>query len=191
MRADALPAAAALVALVVLAGPAAGQQTGGSPDTIRIAQDTVRQDADTTAGAPAVPDPATAQNPTLPPPLPMAERPPLDPGELRLVFEREVFRYPGGNRRDPFRPLTGQNEAGPLFEDLALRMIIYSEVPGESIVVLVDGARRVYRLRRGQSTGNVTVTDIGPSRVVFAVEDFGVRRQEILSIKDDNTSEGA
>ena len=107
----------------------------------------------------------------------------------KLMFEREVFTYSADNRRDPFRPL-GQG-MGPMFEDLMLRMIIYSDVPNGSIAVLADGARKVYRVRRGESVGNATVLEISPSRVVFVVEDYGNRRQEILDLKPKKDTEGA
>jgi hypothetical protein len=130
------------------------------------------------------------KNPTLPPPVAAPERPTVN-GDVKLVFDREVFRYPGENRRDPFKPLTGKNQAGPLFEDLSLRMIIHSQVPRQSIAVLADRAKKIYRVRRGESLGNVTVVDISPTRVVFSVDEFGVRRQEFLSLKNDNQKEGA
>lgn len=100
----------------------------------------------------------------------------------RLIFEREVYAYPGRARRDPFLPLTGQN-AGPLFSDLTLRVILYSDNPSHSVVAVSDAANKQYRLRRGDSVGNATVVDIGPTRVVFSVSDFGIRRQEILELK--------
>ncbi|MEX0908041.1 MAG: hypothetical protein WD054_06895 [Gemmatimonadota bacterium] len=108
-----------------------------------------------------------------------ARRPAADPV---LVFEREVFEYPGSARRDPFQPLTGQN-AGPLFDDLQLRMIIFSDDPNDSVVSLVDVSNNHYRVRRGQTVGNATVIDIGPTRVIFSVDDFGMRRQEVLDLK--------
>jgi hypothetical protein len=52
-----------------------------------------------------------------------------------------------------------------------------------------DGSKKQYRLRRGESVGNATIIDIGPSRVVFSVMDFGIRRQEVLALKDNR--EGA
>jgi hypothetical protein len=103
--------------------------------------------------------------------------------EPKLVFEREVFQYSGGSRRDPFRPLTSTSE-GPLFTDLSLRMILHSEDPRSSVVALSDAANRHYRLRRGESVGNATITDIGPRHVVFSVLDFGLRRQEVLELKE-------
>lgn len=107
-----------------------------------------------------------------------------------LIFEREVFVYPTENRRDPFKPL-GQDGLGPMFEDVTLRMIIFSEVAGESVVVLADRSRRTYRLRRGQRLGNATVVSITPTRAVFVVEDYGNRRQEVLDLRPNTEMEGA
>jgi hypothetical protein len=106
----------------------------------------------------------------------------------KLIFEREIYVYPADNRRDPFRPL-GQEGLGPLFENLTLRMIIYSETPAQSVVVLADQARKTYRLRRGETLGNATVLEVQPTRVVFVVEDYGNRRQEILELRKNK--EGA
>lgn len=139
--------------------------------------------------------PAAAQEPPAAPPQaqPAAGQPtaPAAAGvnDPRLIFEREVYSYPGRARRDPFMPLTGQN-AGPLFSDLRLRVILYSDNPRLSVVALSDAADKQYRLRRGDSVGNATVVDIGPTRVVFSVSDFGIRRQEILELKAANR-EGA
>ena len=107
--------------------------------------------------------------------------------EAQLVFEREVFAYPGRARRDPFMPLTGQN-AGVLFSDLKLHMILFDDNPVRSIVAVSDAANKQYRLRRGDSVGNATVVDIGRTRVVFSVSDFGIRRQEVLEMKPTGRS---
>jgi len=127
-----------------------------------------------------------------------AAPPPAQPGQQgqseqpKLVFEREVYSYPGAaGRRDPFTPLVGQNDAGPLFQDLQLRMILYSaEAPARSVASLVDATKKVYRVRRGDVVGNATVLDVGPRRVLFSVVDFGIRRQEVLELKPTNR-EGA
>jgi hypothetical protein len=113
------------------------------------------------------------------PVTPVADR----TAEPKLVFEREVFNYEGRVRRDPFRPLTGASE-GPLFADLRLHMILFSDDPGGSVVAVSDARKKQYRLRRGDSVGNATVIDIGPARVVFSVLDFGIRRQEVLDLKE-------
>lgn len=120
-----------------------------------------------------------AQQPAPPPQAPPAAAQATDP---RIVFEREVYSYPGRARRDPFMPLTGQN-AGILFSDVKLHMILFDDNPSRSIVAVSDAANKQYRLRRGDSVGNATVVDIGRTRVVFSVNDFGVRRQEVLDLK--------
>jgi hypothetical protein len=111
-------------------------------------------------------------------------------GEPRLVFEREVYAYPASARRDPFRPLTNA-DSGPLFQDLQLRMILFSrENPGRSVALVQDAGSKTHRLRRGDAVGSATVVDIGPRRVLFSVMEFGVRRQEVLELKPTNR-EGA
>jgi hypothetical protein len=126
---------------------------------------------------------AARQPAVTPPPAPAAEA-----REPRLMFEREVFNYRGRVRRDPFAALTAAAE-GPLFSEIRLHMIIHSDVPGESIAALsVSNGRRI-RLRRGESVGNATIIDIGPSRVVFSVTEFGMRRQEVLDLKPPREGE--
>ncbi len=102
--------------------------------------------------------------------------------EITLVYEREVFTYRGENRRDPFRPLTGENEMGPRFEALSLRGIIYSTGQGRSVALIGDADGRIYRVRVGDMVGNARVIEIGSARVVMAVDNFGTIRQEILEL---------
>ncbi|HSJ12824.1 MAG TPA: hypothetical protein VK939_00325 [Longimicrobiales bacterium] len=133
--------------------------------------------------------PLAAQEPAPAEPPAEAAVPGTD-AEPRLVFEREVFAYPASTRRDPFRPLTSA-DSGPLFQDLQLRMILFSrQNPGRSVALIQDGARKTHRLRRGDAVGSATVVDIGPRRVLFSVVEFGVRRQEVLELKP-TTREGA
>jgi len=103
--------------------------------------------------------------------------------EAKLVFDREVFSYNGGGRRDPFKPLIGKESLGPLFEDLKLKVIIYSSDPSRSIVLVEDGAKRLYRLRRGDIVGNSRVVEIRPLAVRFAVENFGNMRYDVLELR--------
>lgn len=102
--------------------------------------------------------------------------------EITLVYEREVYTYSGENRRDPFRPLTGENEMGPRFEALSLRGIIYSTGQGRSVALIADADGRIYRVRVGDMVGNARVIEIGSARVVMAVDNFGTIRQEILEL---------
>jgi Tfp pilus assembly protein PilP len=103
--------------------------------------------------------------------------------EVTLVYEREVFTYSAAGRRDPFRPLTEDDEMGPRFEQLALRGIIYATGRGQSVALLGDGSGRVYRVREGDVVGNARVVEIGRQRVVLAVETFGTIRREMLELQ--------
>jgi hypothetical protein len=108
--------------------------------------------------------------------------------QLSMEYEREVFVYRPAGRRDPFMPLTSES-VGPRFEDLALGGIIYSPTPGRSVAVLRAGSR-LFRVRVGDQVGNVRVLEIGPRRVVFAVNDFGQVRQEVLELKREEGAGG-
>lgn len=109
-----------------------------------------------------------------------------DPGP-ELEFDREVYSYPGTGRRDPFTPLVGKFDTGPRFEDLSLRGIIFSTAPGRSLALLADAsAKKVYKVRRGDVVGNARVIEIDQGRVIFAVDNFGVVRQETLELKPNN-----
>lgn len=128
------------------------------------------------------PPPAGASGP--PPAGAAAPGVPKKPiGEPKLVFDREVFNYGGAGRRDPFKPLLGKESLGPLFEDLKLKGVIYSRDQRLSIVLVQDGAKRLYRLHRGDVVGNSRVVDIQPLYVRFAVENFGMIRNEVLELK--------
>lgn len=107
---------------------------------------------------------------------------PAENVEPELRFEREFFLYPVDRRRDPFESLAERSDIGPRFEELSLSGIIYSP-GGESVALLRDGSGRIHRLRRGGAVGNARVIDIGPRRVTFAVDVFGVIRQEQLELK--------
>ena len=115
-------------------------------------------------------------------PAPSAAQAEEEPGELELVYEREVYTYEGDARRDPFRPLTDDGGLGPRFESLSLRAIIYSTGRDGSLALLTDAEDRVYRVRVGDVVGNAQVLEIGPLRVILAVENFGTIRQEMLEL---------
>ncbi len=101
---------------------------------------------------------------------------------VTLIYRREVFTYQGGSRRDPFRQLTGEAGMGPRFDQLSLQGIIYGSGRGESLALLSDSEGRVYRVRVGDRVGDSRVIEIGPMRVVLAVENFGSIRQEVLEL---------
>lgn len=122
--------------------------------------------------------PALAQQ--RPKPAPTAAQAATPEPELR--FEREYFIYPTRTGRDPFASLAATSGMGPRFEDLALHGVIYSE-GGQSVALLSEDGGRIHRVRRGEVVGNARVISIAPMRVVFAVENFGVVRQEVLELK--------
>jgi hypothetical protein len=136
--------------------------------------------------------PAAAQEGVTPPAGQTAQAtPPLRPRDIQLVFEREVYHYADAGRRDPFRSLAAEAGLLPMFDDLKLRMIIYSDRPGQSVALIVDGTKKVYRVRKGDVIGNATVLDITAEQVHFSVNDFGNQRQEVLDLKPQNPKEGA
>lgn len=110
---------------------------------------------------------------------------------VRLVFEREVFTYPMFERRNPFRPQTGDDALGPRFEDLVLLGVIIDPDPTRSIAVVgarppgatsEQAATRTFRLRRGQAVGNARLIDIQRRQVLMEVDDFGQRETRVLDL---------
>ena len=110
--------------------------------------------------------------------------------EVQLNHYREVFFYPAPQRRDPFVPLVGPAEGGPRFEDLRLRGIVQSALPHQSVGLISDGEGKIYRVRQGDSIGRARVVEIGTRRVVFAVDSFGIVRQETLELERDQQEGG-
>jgi hypothetical protein len=112
---------------------------------------------------------------------------------VQLVFEREVFAYPDFERRDPFRPLTGdETSGGPRFEDLVLLGVVLSPDPRASVAIV--GARppgstsdqaptRTFRLRIGEPLGNVRLIDVRRREIVVEVADFGARDTRTLALR--------
>lgn len=121
------------------------------------------------------------------------QQPPQPPVETELVFEREVFRYPAFQRRNPFAPLDA-GASGPRFEQLSVIGIMYSDTPAASVAVLSTGgvsvaedgtvspvAGEAFYLKVGQRIGNVTIVEIHPAQVVVDVEEFGLVDRRTLA----------
>ena len=128
--------------------------------------------------------PLAAQD--VPPPAPPADSA-VAPTEL--VFDREVFEYPTFERRSPFRSLVGDSTAGPRFEQVRLRGIIWSTDPARSVALFAGpptGAGQPVmasrRLRRGESWGNMRVVEIRQDRVVVDVNEFGLTERRVLEL---------
>lgn len=80
----------------------------------------------------SVPAGLTAQDQQQPPPRTIQDT-------TQLVFEREVFNYPGYQRPNPFKAAVEEEEVGPRFEDLILLGVIYSPDPDLSVALLGEG----------------------------------------------------
>jgi len=100
-------------------------------------------------------------------------------------LRREVFMY-RGSQRDPFRSLAISGpELRPFLEDLRVASIIFdARYPARSVAVLLDmddGTR--YSVRVDDEFGRLKVFEIRAYEIVLTIEDFGVPRQVVLSIR--------
>ncbi|MFN9351916.1 MAG: hypothetical protein ACK6CY_10455 [Gemmatimonadota bacterium] len=100
------------------------------------------------------------------------------------TIQREVYSYEGARRRDPFVSLAKQSESGPLLAELKLVGIAYDEVGRNSVAVFRDQTKGLYRVKIGQSVGRARVVTIGRRSVTFNVDEFGVTRQEVMTLRD-------
>lgn len=120
----------------------------------------------------------------------------------RATFEREVFSYARGGRRDPFISLMTTGDIRPLLPDLRLVGIAYDTRGRTSVAVLREDAQEpaaakgatksmadvpMYRVKEGQQIGRMRVARIGPKSVTFTIEEFGYSRQETLTLSESNT----
>jgi hypothetical protein len=110
---------------------------------------------------------------------------------LNGPLSREVFAYNGGSR-DPFESVLDQANSGPELPDLTL-VATYLDLANSSRNVAVLRERitgRRYTMHEGDRVGRLEVLTIRDRAVTFRVDDFGVTRQETLSIRksqEDNT----
>ena len=105
---------------------------------------------------------------------------------VELIFEREVFEYPTFQRRNPFRPLTG-DDAGPRFEELTLLGVILSGDGVGSVALLgprgAAAGSRDWRVREGDVLGNVRVLAIRQRDILVEVDEFGVMDSRVLELR--------
>jgi hypothetical protein len=115
--------AGSLAGVLTLAGSAGSLAAQGAQP--QVAQPSVAQPAPQAGGAP---QPGAAPQGEQPTPAPL--------GDIEMISEREVFHYPSFQRRNPFRPLLG-DESGPRFEQVELRGILYDKTnSGRSVAIL-------------------------------------------------------
>ena len=127
-----------------------------------------------------VPSVSRAQRATPAKPRAAAAEPAKD--STGVVIMREVFSYAADGRRDPFVSLMSSGELRPLLADLALIGVIYdTESPRRSVAILTDGSNgQTYRVMIGAALGRMKVAKIGPQDITFAVDEFGMSRQQTL-----------
>jgi hypothetical protein len=140
-----------------------------------------------TAGAPAVRKDTTTTR-TASAALPSAKKDTASK-QSELAYRREVFAYDAGGRRDPFVSLVTTGVLRPTIADLSLVGIAFAARTGagnaQSIAIFRDRqTKEQYRVRVGQPLGRMRVASIEPRRVVFAIDEFGVSRQESISMGD-------
>lgn len=100
-----------------------------------------------------------------------------------VVFNREVYAYPSGGRRDPFASLITSGDIRPILADLDIVGIILDPSGRSSVATLKDrSTNEVYRVRVGSVFGRMRVTAIRQREVALAIDEFGFTRQEVLSI---------
>lgn len=143
-------------------------------------------------------DPGAGQSPGGPP-----NRLPGNAGEVSaatMVFEREAFTYPAGERRNPFLPARDLSAHGPRIEDTRLLGIMHHPDSAHSLVVLGIPAgfgglrdnvgagpgprpgRATVRLRLGGALGSLRIVEIHEDRVVLAADRPGGVAGRVLAI---------
>ena len=101
------------------------------------------------------------------------------------TIQREVFEYNGSGRRDPFVSLLATSDLRPLLIDLRLAAIAYDPNGRNSVAVLRDlTSKEQYRVKVGQTLGRMRVAAIQPRSVTFTIQEFGLSRQETLTMDD-------
>jgi hypothetical protein len=101
------------------------------------------------------------------------------------TIQREVFDYNAAGRRDPFVSLLATSDLRPLLIDLRLAAIAYDPNGRNSVAVLRDlTSKEQYRVKVGQTLGRMRVAAIQPRSVTFTIQEFGLSRQETLTMDD-------
>lgn len=117
-------------------------------------------------------------------PAPATAGPVASAAQEHTIY-REVFEYDAGGRRDPFASLLATSDLRPLLIDLRLAAIAYDPNGRNSVAVLRDlTSKEQYRVKVGQTLGRMRVAAIQPRSVTFTIQEFGLSRQETLTMND-------
>jgi len=136
--------------------------------------------------APAAVNPAAAQSAqakAAPAKAAPAAGRPSPQDSSKITFEREVFAYVVGGRRDPFASPIETGEIRPLIADLKVTGIIFDPRGRNSVAVMRDmSTQEQYRVKTGNILGRAKVAQIKPQEVVMTIDEYGFSRQEILTL---------
>ncbi len=107
-------------------------------------------------------------------------------------FDRELFVYPGGDRRDPFERLLPGASAGARFEDLRLIGVIHSPNARKSVALVSSTTptpaaatatgERAFRLRQDVVLGDMRVLRVEQEYVIVEIRRFGIGEQRELRL---------
>ena len=115
----------------------------------------------------------------------LAVTPEQPPRPRTPVIMREIFDYDSEGRRDPFFSLLTTAELRPTVADLRLVGILYDPSGRRSVVTLRDlTTNERYQVTTGTTLGRMKVVLIKPKAVFFAIEEFGLNRQDSLVLGD-------
>ena len=110
---------------------------------------------------------------------------------FRAVIMREVYDYDSEGRRDPFFTLLATAELRPTVADLRIVGILYDPTGRRSIVTLREISTNTrYQVTTGTTLGRMKVVLIRPKAVIFAIEEFGLNRQDSLVLGDTTKARG-
>lgn len=98
---------------------------------------------------------------------------------------REVYGYARDGRRDPFYSLILTEDLRPLLSDLKLVGILYEASGRRSVAIMRDiQTNAQYRVNAGTTLGRMRVAQIKPRAVIFSIDEFGLSRQDSLTLTD-------
>ncbi len=172
-----------VAALVVVAGGAAAVRVASGADASAAGA------APAPRVAPAMPNAASAAPAPAAPHAPHRAGPPTPTAPDTVVVEREAFGYAGDGRRDPFRSLMVTAALRPLPSELRLVAVAYDPTGVGSVAILRDGTTHAqHRAGVGGRVGRMRVVRILPRTVVFAVEELGFSRTEVITLSDSSAT---
>ena len=98
---------------------------------------------------------------------------------------REVYGYARDGRRDPFYSLILTEDLRPLLSELKLVGILYEASGRRSVAIMRDiQTNAQYRVNAGATLGRMRVAQIKPRAVIFSIDEFGLSRQDSLTLSD-------